>query len=621
MGSTSALQARTHSRPGPGAPTPPPARRRPARPTLGRRRLLLGLALVAAAWAAPRALIGPHPEVIFRQINGDVSWHVLNAHHIYKLLALPAAQQHDPFLREHPELRRDYFDARYPPGFYLFSALPVALVDPLSNRLPLVVNLGAFILLAAALWGLGRRLGEPESGLWAAALCALNPALLFTSLVFSPAPLLTAVVTLALLLLWDTRGFTRVERSVRFAMVAGLGLAVKVAFPIDLLGPSLVALHRGLRRRPGRGRALLVCLGAVVLTCALYLGMVLAVRGAPNTHFLRTALQEHLLNEGLPTALPAWTLAGLLAVPVMALVGLGPAGLLALAPGLVALHRKGGPAGRGYLVALLWGSLVLLTLITGKLERYVQPIYPVMILAGVHWAYRRTHRWQRRVALGGMLAANVAHIFFPGYTLFPVDSGSLDEPRETALRKLMNLKLYEARRPGKSCPREVPPGKGPGTAHCDLTGLRRGLRQLSRATASRRPVAVMMVRCPVRDYLSRALSPNDEVVTNYCASVTPEVLTYLPLEAYPDRFVFSAMFPDRLNPLMATLLHAPELVLIHPPFVRLDVIFPGFAPRHQQPAVYSCGHGRVEVVISQGTWQPPDPGAPARALTGRLPAP
>lgn len=71
--------------------------------------------------------------------------------------------------------------------------------------------------------------------------------------------------------------------------------------------------------------------------------------------------------------------------------------LLAL-PGLALLHARRSIAARPLLLAFIWGTYLLLTLMANKMERYLQPVYPLLCLLTAWWVLTALPRRWRTVA-------------------------------------------------------------------------------------------------------------------------------------------------------------------------------------------------------------------------------
>jgi len=119
-------------------------------------------------------------------------------------------------------------------------AAPIFLVVGPGPDRGLILNLLLWPVLLAAVYLLGRRLFSARTGLLAAFLTATTPIIFGLAHEFFIEFLLTALVTVTVLLLLKTDGFTRRGASVALGVVVGLGMLTKVTFPLYVAGPCLV---------------------------------------------------------------------------------------------------------------------------------------------------------------------------------------------------------------------------------------------------------------------------------------------------------------------------------------------------------------------------------------------
>ncbi len=357
-----------------------------------RGRALALVVIVVVAYGLPRLvqLWGVSRTAHFQFL--DMPVHLTNA----TLLARSAgADPRDPYLSRFPDALALDFATRWPTGVYEVAGPLVRHFGPLSIWTTQLLNLLFTAVLVLAVMGLGACAGSPRAGVWGALLVVLCPALAAHSWYFSLDYPLVAMVAFGLLLLWRTRGFARLPESLSLGLWSGLGLWIKYNYALYLLAPSVVALVIGLRG-PRRGRALLHA--AAALAVALPVVWLLA---RPDVSALWLELAGH---AGATTAagftgklLQPWTAAWLLSVFWLASASF-PAPLLALTlPGLAAAHGRRWRKDLWPLLAFLWGGGLVLTLMSHKLERYVQPLYPVLCLLCA-WACCRLlpDRWRAR---------------------------------------------------------------------------------------------------------------------------------------------------------------------------------------------------------------------------------
>jgi 4-amino-4-deoxy-L-arabinose transferase-like glycosyltransferase len=330
----------------------------------------------------------------------DMPLHLANLDRLTRLRELGPAAREDPFFRERPEALRLVNATRWPPGVYQLASPLVQCLGLLSVWPVQLTNLLFYGLLLVGLAGLGWSLAGPRVGLWAALLAALCPPLVGATWYLSLDFPLAAMVTVGLMLLVRSRGFSRRLLALDFGLWSALAMHVKFSYPIYLLIPSLVAAVQGLRRASTRRRALLG-LGLAGAAAGLLFALLLEVPLDRLLEELRYHAAAPLEDEALPALrFVPWTADWALALLQFAAAAFPWPLLLLAAPGLVLLHLGGGRGaarlrGRWLLLAFLWGSYLLLTLLTSKLERYSLPVYPVLCLLTAWGVVRLVPaRWQ-----------------------------------------------------------------------------------------------------------------------------------------------------------------------------------------------------------------------------------
>ena len=292
----------------------------------------------------------------------------------------------------------------------LYFVLPIA---PLTAQAVMM----AFLALAmAALYGLGRRLADVETGVWAAFLFATAPFVVFSLTNFQLDLPLAAMVALALYALVRSESFGDARWSLALGAVFGLGMLTKPPFAIYVALPVLWGLWRALRSPDRRRR--LGWAGA-----ALAIGLLLALPwygprlfGLPmqilNRSFKQAAEQQNpepLTSAALtyyPRTLP--TQLGLLA------------GLL-LIWGLWALRKHG--AARTILWLATLGPFIVFSLIQNKNLRYTLPILPAAALVaavGLRSLPALARRWTGVIVVAlGALQVSMALFQIPAPPILP----------------------------------------------------------------------------------------------------------------------------------------------------------------------------------------------------------
>ena len=367
-------------------------------------RLVLLIGAIAAALAVPRILTLRGVETAAVIEFADMADHLYMLDIYAKRLWLSEAQQQDPYLLAFPHTRPDDLAIQWPPGLYRLAALWSGSLGAGALWTTQLTNLLFTLILLGSVIGLGHAVASWRLGLWAALLTALNPGLVASSWYFSLDYPMLALVLLALLLLLRSQGFARWAPTLAFAVVSALGCYIKPNFAIYLLVPSVAAVVVGLRNGRGRGKAL-VLLRCLVGAAVSLLLVLLIYR--PDWQRVALEARNHLQLNNLPgaTTVP-WSTEWLLSNIKFALVSYPWPLLLLALPGLLLLHRPGrGLAGRWALLSFLWGSYLLLTILATKMERYAQPVYPVLCLLTAWWlSSLPPPRWRTRALVSAAAA-------------------------------------------------------------------------------------------------------------------------------------------------------------------------------------------------------------------------
>ena len=382
------------------SPAPPrPLSQRLSSPNLNRpwlKWLLAGL-LLLSVYIIPRGLWFQGLEEVhplhFKQLSG----HLTNLDRVskYKRSHTFSGRELDVYFKQTPEMFREN-PIGWPVGVYRVASIWAHRLGLLSLWTTQLTHAFFSIILAAGLLGLGAAMGSARAGGWAVLLTFLCPPLFGSTWFFNLDYPLTAMVAMGLLLLWHTRRFTHPCYCLAFGVWSGLGLLVKLTYPLYLLLPLLLVIAGGLACRGKRLRVLSNLLLSSLAVSLVYL---------PQQGMPPSLLWQHLLlfiksgaaSSGASSMIPPWTLEWFLAGPGLALMAY-PGVLLALAlPGLVMLHCRGrAPLPlRGALLGFFWGGYLLITLLDHKLERQLHPLYPMLCLVTA-WSVlaRVPRRWQ-----------------------------------------------------------------------------------------------------------------------------------------------------------------------------------------------------------------------------------
>lgn len=400
-----------------------------------RGRLALMIALLGLAFLAPRLLALHDLPFSWHFGFGDGPIHYIVVDKMAKLRQMPESErQRLERLEVTPER-----SALVPRGVHWLASLWAGSLGPMSIWTTQLTN-GLFtLLMVLGMIGLGAEVKDLRLGLWAALLVLLCPALAGASWYLSLDYPLVAMTTCGLYLLIRTRGLTRWPFCLALALWSVLGLSVKMSYGLFLVLPGIVALIQGLRRPGLRLRAAASCL---LMICAT-VGLTMWLQGLTPGEVLSVTLQHVLPGrmEGIEVP-PPWSVSGVLAVPLfVASTYTVPLLVLAL-PGLVLFHLRRRPL----ILAMLWGSLVLWTLMTHKLARYIYPLYPVLCLATVWWVQECVDRRWRTVLMAGLATVFavllvVAHLYPPPW-LGSEDRVDMRMPSRAELERLREGRVH-----------------------------------------------------------------------------------------------------------------------------------------------------------------------------------
>ena len=479
----------------------------------------------------------------------------------------------DPYLSRFPEMAQLDFATRWPTGLYELAAPMARAFGPLSIWTTQLVNLLFTVVLVLAVVLLGRKLGGTRTGLWGAVLVVLCPALATSAWYFSLDYPLVAMVTMGLYLLWRTRGFCSLPDSISLGAWSALGLWIKYNYVLYLLVPSLVVLALGLRRGPRRGRLLLHLAAAVgvtfLLTWLLARPDITALWKELTLH--ATAVTSVGFTQKLLTP---WSLPWLTSMFWLTAASF-PWPLLVLAlPGLVLAHRANVRRELALLLAFLWGNGVILTLMANKMERYIQPLYPVLCLLTA-WGLARLvpRRWRVR-ALAGVAAAYGVVL---GATLLYPLPWVLDIPAAEEVTY-----MWEFRTPDRHRLRELRRK----TYHptCDFRPL---AKQVAALVGKSAPDQVLGVgafwrRPPARDFLE----PSELGYFTYLAA------------AQADRTRLLVPLVNMHINLPEHVLQMPQFLLLHHPSMGYAKEYPGIQIPERRTIILRCGDKREELWLT-----------------------
>jgi len=352
--------------------------------TCGRRLTLAALWLAITITASIWVLIDHRPP------EWDHANHLERAVDCYRTLRIVA----DAGPREILEASSFYPPVVTCAAGLLYLVFPIA---PLTAQAVMMVFLA---IAMASIYGLGRRLSDTETGLWASLIFATAPFVVFSLTNFQLDLPLAAMVALALYALVRSGDFAEARWSLGLGLVCGLGMLTKPPFAIYVAPPLLWSLWRAARGSDRRRR--LAWAGA-----ALAIGALLSLPwygprllGLPMQILSRSFKQAAEQQNPEPL-----TSAALLYYPrtLPTQLGLVAAGLLLW--GLWALRKQ--RAARPMLWLATLGPFIVFSLIQNKNLRYTLPILPAAALvaaAGLRSLPVVARRWTGAavVALGAL---------------------------------------------------------------------------------------------------------------------------------------------------------------------------------------------------------------------------
>jgi dolichyl-phosphate-mannose-protein mannosyltransferase/DUF2993 family protein/glycosyl transferase family 22 (putative mannosyltransferase) len=259
----------------------------------------------------------------------------------------------------------------YPPIVPCGAALVYRLVpsDAASAQSVILAFLG---LGMAAVYLLGRRLAGSTEGVVAAVVFGCAPFVVFSALRFQLDLPLAAMVALALFVVLQTDGFTRLGWSLAAGVVFGLGMLTKPPFAAYVVVPVLLVAASSDRRRRGAAYAALAILVGAALSVPWYGPRLFGLLPQITARSFKQAAESGHADPLTATALlfyPTWLTPelGTLAV-LLLLVGLG-----------VAVVRR-----QWIAIATLLAPIVLFSLLQNKNLRYMLPVLPIAaVFAGM----------------------------------------------------------------------------------------------------------------------------------------------------------------------------------------------------------------------------------------------
>ena len=252
----------------------------------------------------------------------------------------------------------------YPPIVPCGAALVYRLVpsDAASAQSVVLAFLG---LGMAAVYLLGRRLAGSTEGVVAAVIFGCAPFVVFSALRFQLDLPLAAMVALALFVVLQTDGFTRLGWSLAAGVVFGLGMLTKPPFAAYVVVPVLLVAASSDRRRRGAAYAALAILVGAALSVPWY---------GPRLFGLLPQITARSFKQAAESGHPdPLTATALLFYPTWLTPELGTLAVLLLLVGLgVAVVRR-----QWIAIATLLAPIVLFSLLQNKNLRYMLPVLPI----------------------------------------------------------------------------------------------------------------------------------------------------------------------------------------------------------------------------------------------------
>jgi 4-amino-4-deoxy-L-arabinose transferase-like glycosyltransferase len=349
------------------------------------------LCLVVTIWVS----IDRHPP------EWDHANHLERALDCHRTLANPAA---DRFA----EIMGARASSFYPPlvpctAGILYFAFPVT---AFTAQAVMLAFLGVALL---AVYGLGRYIADPATGLLAAFYLGTAPFVVYSILNFQLDLPLTAMVALALCALVRSEVFSRPGWTLGLGLIWGLGLVTKPTFPVYTLAPALWTIGLAATSRERRRR--FACLGLA--------GVIAAVVALPwyGSRLLGLPLQfEHraFMFGAQEGHAPTFSSAALLYYPTIFPTQVGLLATLCFLGGLLAVRRVREHRAVLWIAAI--APFVIVTLIRNKNFRYSLPALSAVAVVAALGA-RALPGTLRRVVVGTCVALGALQVTMTAFLL------------------------------------------------------------------------------------------------------------------------------------------------------------------------------------------------------------
>jgi hypothetical protein len=260
----------------------------------------------------------------------------------------------------------------YPP-VVTCTAGALYLLFPIAPLTAQAVMMGSLGVALACLYGLGHRLADSGTGLWAAFFFATAPFVVFSLTNFQLDLPLAAMVALALYALTRTADFSEPRWALALGLVMGVGMLTKPPFAVYVAPPLAWGLWRAARALEPRRR-----LGWALASVALAMVLALPWYG-PRLFGLPMQIVSRSFKQAAEQQNPEpLTSASLLYYPRTFPTQLGLLAGALLLLGLWALRRN--RRARSFLWIAILVPFAVFSLIQNKNLRYTLPILPAAAL-------------------------------------------------------------------------------------------------------------------------------------------------------------------------------------------------------------------------------------------------
>ena len=160
------------------------------------------------------------------------------------------------------------------PPFYHFTAAALCFISGASYVWPLVVNLAYLLILLFSVYSIGYKLYSRKVGILAILLISLYPMVFRYSRFFGLDFAQMAITSLSICFLIYTENFSNRKFSILFGISIGVGMLIKWAFLLSLVGPLAYIILQSLIRAKKNAGLLAVFIN---LSLALLIGVLITL--------------------------------------------------------------------------------------------------------------------------------------------------------------------------------------------------------------------------------------------------------------------------------------------------------------------------------------------------------